>query len=432
MSIKVNLPRYVIVRPLSGGRSGFYWNPPHRDKARATKDGITFPFNIIALGVDLGQRELDDAARTWNVALDEWRAELNIMRDASSVLPSKYGTIDWLIDQYVKSRDYAANVSDRTARTYRNVFKQVGNLPTKSEQTPRFGQVSTRSITPRAADKIYEAMCEGGKFRRGEMAIKQMRRAWDVVGRLYPDTMPTPERNPWRGVALVRRASTPKAAVTRDVVYHFAEEALRQGKPEAAAAAVVCFEWLQRPENTIQHFTWASYDPPAHRGWVSVQHHKTGVEGWHPLADPRTGERLYPEAEAVLACVPRRGLLVCLNAGGKPYATQAFAKLVARIRDKALRDDPERNAALTGFTLDACRHGGMTELEEAGLTEGEGMALSAHKQAKAYHGYAKRTQERAVGPSLKRRAFRVAAEAPNGTSENAGQTTGRNASADSG
>jgi hypothetical protein len=35
------------------------------------------------------------------------------------------------------------------------------------------------------------------------------------------------------------------------------------------------------------------------------------------------------------------------------------------------------------FTLDDCRHGGMTELEEAGLTDGQGRALSAHR-SKAY------------------------------------------------
>jgi hypothetical protein len=38
------------------------------------------------------------------------------------------------------------------------------------------------------------------------------------------------------------------------------------------------------------------------------------------------------------------------------------------------------------FTLDACRHGGMTELEEAELTEGQGRALSGHKTAQAYRG----------------------------------------------
>jgi hypothetical protein len=31
------------------------------------------------------------------------------------------------------------------------------------------------------------------------------------------------------------------------------------------------------------------------------------------------------------------------------------------------------------FTLDACRHGGMTDLEEAELTTGQGRALSGHR-----------------------------------------------------
>ena len=41
---------------------------------------------------------------------------------------------------------------------------------------------------------------------------------------------------------------------------------------------------------------------------------------------------------------------------------------------------PEDNA----FTLDACRHGGMTELEEAELTDGQGRALSGHRSQRAY------------------------------------------------
>jgi len=45
----------------------------------------------------------------------------------------------------------------------------------------------------------------------------------------------------------------------------------------------------------------------------------------------------------------------------------------------------------------------MTELEEAGLTDGQGRALSAHR-SKAYEGYAKRTFERALAAARKRRA----------------------------
>ena len=54
------------------------------------------------------------------------------------------------------------------------------------------------------------------------------------------------------------------------------------------------------------------------------------------------------------------------------------------------------------FTLDACRHGGMTELEEAELTEGQGRALSAHRTKESYAGYAKRTAPRVLSATRKR------------------------------
>ena|ERR1700752_1859703 len=60
------------------------------------------------------------------------------------------------------------------------------------------------------------------------------------------------------------------------------------------------------------------------------------------------------------------------------------------------------------FTLDACRHGGMTELEEAELTEGQGRALSGHKTAQAYRGYAKETMLRALAATRKRHAHLLA------------------------
>jgi hypothetical protein len=90
---------------------------------------------------------------------------------------------------------------------------------------------------------------------------------------------------------------------------------------------------------------------------------------------------------------------------GKPkpaklYSESGMAKLVRRLRDEA--------GLPTTFTLDACRHGGMTELEEAELTDGQGRALSAHK-SRAYEGYAKRTMDRALAATRKRHAHRIAA-----------------------
>ena len=50
----------------------------------------------------------------------------------------------------------------------------------------------------------------------------------------------------------------------------------------------------------------------------------------------------------------------------------------------------------------------MTELEEAELTEGQGRALSGHKTAQAYRGYAKETMLRALAATKKRHAHLLA------------------------
>ena len=58
--------------------------------------------------------------------------------------------------------------------------------------------------------------------------------------------------------------------------------------------------------------------------------------------------------------------------------------------------------------MDAYRHGGMTELEEAELTEGQGRALSSHRTRESYARYAKRTELRMLSATRKRHAHMLA------------------------
>ena len=84
----------------------------------------------------------------------------------------------------------------------------------------------------------------------------------------------------------------------------------------------------------------------------------------------------------------------------QPYSMSGFQKVVQTMRSKI--------GLPSTFTLDACRHGGMTELEEAELTDGQGRALSGHKTKQAYIGYAKPTMERALVATRKRLTHRSA------------------------
>jgi hypothetical protein len=115
----------------------------------------------------------------------------------------------------------------------------VCEVPTKDGHT--VGDLSIRSITPRAADKIYAKVIAGPKgerLRQGEKALSLCRHAWRVVHRLYPTLFDPKVPYPWDGTTKKRRSMKKKAAVDRDLVYQFARGAIALGYPEPAAAAV--------------------------------------------------------------------------------------------------------------------------------------------------------------------------------------------------
>jgi hypothetical protein len=213
--------------------------------------------------------------------------------------------------------------------------------------------------------------------------------------------------NPWEGVTKHRRTKGVKPAATRDQVYTFAWGCIEHGQSEAAAAAVICFEWLQRPENVLAgYLRWTDYRSKEWPNAIKIEHHKTGAVVWHPLEEETEAGivKFYEDAEAVLAKLPRRGVPMILrevrDGITKPFSSSGMQKIVHIMRDKL--------GLPATFTLDACRHGGMTELEEAELTDGQGRALSAHKSQQAYAGYAKRTIKRALAATRKRHAHALA------------------------
>jgi hypothetical protein len=155
---------------------------------------------------------------------------------------------------------------------------------------------------------------------------------------------------------------------------------------------------------------WPDYRSEEWPNAIKILHHKTGAVVWHPLEDTVDGVivQFYPEAETIPGQLPIRGIPMilreiktCNGVAFRPYSYSGFEKIVQQLRKKIEGVPPY-------FTLDSCRHGGMTELEEAALTEGQGRALSGHKTAQSYRGYAKETFDRALSATRKRHAHRLA------------------------
>jgi hypothetical protein len=397
------LPRYVIAKPLAGGRMAFYFNIPTRYRkvgCPIVNEPLGSDYNVACGGDGSGGR-----AAALNALFDEW---LRAKAGEPTASIARYGTVDWLFREYKASKRYRERVSARTRPDYERTMHLVTDMVTK--RGDRVGTRPIRAITPSSADRIYEKVCDGprgSRPRQGEKVIMLCRAAWRVVHRLHPEHFNSDVPNPWDGVTKKRRTMETKAAATRDQVYAFAWAAIERGHPEAAAAAVICFEWLQRPENVLGgYLSWPDYRGRDAPTAVKITHHKTGAVVWHPLEErTKAGTvQFYADAEAVLEHLPRRGVPMILkpkrDGTAEPYTAMIMAKVVRKVRDAV--------GLPSSFTLDACRHGGMTELEEAALTDGQGRALSGHRSQRAYEGYAKRTLARALPATRKRFAHAFA------------------------
>lgn len=381
-------PRYLLAKRLKSGAAAYYWNPPRRDMVAG------FMLHPEALGQDLGCAIA--RADELNRHLDDWR--LSRGGEKSLDLQPSAGTLDWLIERYFRSRAFA-KVSARVQPDYRRELEHVRSVVLKDGR--RAGDLPLRSSSALFVDKLYEKLLVGKKkarrVRQANICMSRAERAWAVVHRLYPSMVPA--ANPFAGVER-EGGKGEKAACSREEAFKLADALEAIGHPHLAIAPLVCFEWLQRPENVLDgHLAWGHWRPPDHPRAVQIFHHKTGERVWYPLEDDEGP--LCPEIEARLSRLKRRGVAIVLTPGTRgeprPYSHFYARAVVRRAR---------RHASLgEHVTLDACRHGGMTELGDSDLTEQGEMALSGHKNPQTARRYVKRTETQRLRAARKRRAW---------------------------
>jgi hypothetical protein len=395
----------VLVKRLKSGKLAFYFNVPpiYRNM------GCTVHNEALGTNYSIACGEHGDGGRaaSLNGHFDEWDQARRGLPMESKRAP-RAGSVDWLFEQYRQSKAYIEKVQPRSRKNYEWAMREL--CDTLTNKGDRIGERSIKSISPRGADKIYDKLVVGAKgqrLRTAEKIVMLCRKAWRVVHRLHPYEFDRAIPNPWIGITMKTRVKLTKHAVTREAVYRFAHGCIERGEIECGAAAVICFEWLQRPENVIAgHIKWSGYRTGP-KPTICIEHHKTGAVIDHPLEEKQsdgTVVKFYEDAEAVLAALTRRGIPMILReveeGVTKPYSFSGMQKIVQRMR---------KDIGLpVSFTLDACRHGGMTELEEAELTDGQGRALSAHRTRETYLGYAKRTAARMLSATRKRHAHWLA------------------------
>jgi hypothetical protein len=409
----------MLPKPLASGVVGYYWNPAKRDISAG------FLLHPEALGTDLGAAIT--RAHELNRHLDDWRAGRGA--EKSLDLQPRAGTLDWLVERYFRSRAFA-KVSPRVQPDYRREIGLVCDFVLKDGR--RAGALDLRAVTARFADKLYERLLVGARrrcvacgamqaapadsdetaaqcacggrlepvrrVRQANICLTRAAQAWDVVQPLYPATVPA--INPFAGIVRYSEHTRAKPHCTREEAYALADALAALGHPHLAIVPLVCFEWLQRPENVLSgHLAWTGWRPPDHPRAVHIFHHKTGERVWYPLEDE--AGPLCPEIEARLAGLKRLGVAVVLNRAqrGKPRLyDHHYARQIVRAARRAA-------GLAEHVTLDACRHGGLTEIGDSDLSETDEMSLSGHRTPEAKRRYIKRTEAQRLRAARRRRAW---------------------------
>ncbi|PPD07081.1 MAG: hypothetical protein CTY28_11355 [Hyphomicrobium sp.] len=381
----------MLAKHLKDGRTGYYWSPHKRD----LKAGCTL--HREALGTDYGAAIAK--ADLLNRHLDAWREG----RGAPIDLDHRpgYGTLKWMVERYKRSRAWE-KVSTRSRGDYERMFRLVLDYPTKTGQ--HLGGLPVAAMSARAVDKLYIGLQTSKRvekrLRTANLAMTCMARAWDVVQRLYPQSVPV--QNPFRGVEKDYGKGTTRPA-TREEAYALHAALLEAGELHLAAVPLICFEWHQRPENVLQgYLTWTDYRPAERPDTVRIQHHKTGELVLLPLWDNEGP--LFPELTAYLDNLERLGVPIVLTKFRDKNAQQARPFKLRDARAKIRKAAMKANLP-ADLTLAACRHGGLTELGNAELTEQGVMALSGHKTPQAARLYVKRTETQRATAARRRRAW---------------------------
>lgn len=400
------------MRPLGRGASAYHWNrpawadPKHASSLDESKQhaairfGRLCPIESQSLGTDFD--EALKRAEQANRLFEQWR--LGGEGDHAR------GSVRWLFQWFRRHPEFAA-MRFKTRREYVSMMDALAELPMKMGS---FGDRRAGAIDPEAADKLYRQRRPGRERAAAyEMAI--CRRIWALAARNASVTGVHQGANPFSAIRLRTKPVKGNRPTSRDEYDRYRLKAHEMGRPSMAAAAALAFECCQRAwdvfgfvdedQSLDRGIKWRDYIPGISLRLVQS---KTGVSLLLPLSHmvEHVGEdgksvkelvQLYPELEEELARLPiiDDGLMVRDERTGQAYTTDYMQKLHRRIRAAAgLPDD----MTFTGF-----RHGGLTELGDAGVDDVR--SISGHLTLQVTAIYNKANKSKARRAAAQRRHY---------------------------
>ena len=385
----MNWPRYMVEKSLRSGAVAFTGRRARPISSRASR----FAASLWATTMPRPSRAPTNSTSTWT----SWRSGRGEIKELDLRLGSEHW-LGWSSATSAVAR--GRKVSKRSRYEYERALKLV--VHHQLSDGAELGSMPVHLIDAKGVDDLYVRLQHGKRverrLRQANLCMVRMGRAWDAVRRYYPKVVPAD--NPFKGVELEHGKGTSRAA-SRAEAYALHEALIAAGDLHLAAVPLICFEWHRRPENVLAgHLTWADYRPTDRPNAVRVVHHKTKRHAWMPLTD-KVGP-LFPELTEYLDGLERLGLPVVLMRSKRGNPAKPFLFRTARSR---IRPAAEKANLGSDLTLAACRHGGLTELGDAELTEQTIMSLSDHATPQAARLYVQKTEQQRTAGARKRRAW---------------------------
>jgi hypothetical protein len=380
-------PRYMVARRLKSGATAYYWVLP----TWAKRNGCALQVEALGLDYALAKLRCDEVL---NPQFDAWRKRESVVHPDRPLS----GTFDWMISVY-KSSPLFQRLPARTQKSYDAALRLVSQHELKDKR--RFGMLPLSSITPGAADRLFDKLRRRSdgrdRIRTAVLSVTVCKRAWNVARRDKPKIVPW--ENPFQKMEISYDPKTTRP-VTHDELNLFVKAADEKGERSIGTAAMIAYYWLQREEDIIARLNWSHYRPIDAPDVARIFHHKTGQLVDIPLYD-EDGTLLWPELMERLDSSPRHGTLIVtrdrLDRHRKiylPWKADYFRHRVAAIRTAA------------GISYEAkfmgLRHGGSTESGNADLTDSQIRALSGHNTAAMTALYTKQTMRQRRAGARKR------------------------------
>jgi hypothetical protein len=404
MSLRASVARILLLRYFRAKKlklergaqpvTAYYWERPTWAKPPNGRHGRACPVDSEALGTDLaaaiGKAEL------LNQHFEEWRLGVDA-KPAEGAVKALFG--------WYRTLDRFKQLGARSMRDYRHYMSVLESFQLK---TTTFGQRRAAEIEARHVDSMYLALLKTRGKRAAAYCMQVAKRVWNEAIRHKKLKGP----NPFEKMGLDMRAAKGNRETSRAEYDACCAQARAMGIQSMATAAALSFELVRRvtdvfgytfgrPEPECPLIAWEDYEP---RVKIALRQHKTGDAQIIPLRgdpDPDSpdedvrlrGQVLYPSLEEELARMkPGKGHIVIDEENGKRYEEQRAQRVLRKIRKAA--------GLPAGMTLTGFRHGGATELGDAGVLDIR--PISGHRTLEQPGTYNKASQAKARTAGAKR------------------------------